>query len=61
MRVLYEAAFGGTTDKLPDILKSKQAVFAAHAKDPQSQLAQLIGFEYVMAMALPGGALRAAA
>ena len=54
MRVLYEATFGGTSDRLASVLAAKKAVFAAQAKDPQGQLAQLIAYEYVLGVALPG-------
>ena len=50
MRVLMEAAFVSPSKaKLADTIKLHWAVFAAFAKDPQGQLAQLIALEHFLA------------
>jgi hypothetical protein len=54
MRVLYEAALAGGEAKMDATLKARKSVFAAFARDAQSQLAQLIAMEHLLGVAAPG-------
>ncbi|GFR43167.1 hypothetical protein Agub_g4216 [Astrephomene gubernaculifera] len=54
MRILYEAALAGSDTRMDVNLKARKNIFAQFAQDPQSQLAQLIAFEYLFAVAAPG-------
>nr|BCL66175.1 eukaryotic translation initiation factor 5 [Volvox reticuliferus] len=54
MRVLYEASLADSNIRMEQVLKARKNVFAQFAQDAQSQLAQLIALEYVLAVAAPG-------
>ncbi|KAK9832811.1 hypothetical protein WJX81_003597 [Elliptochloris bilobata] len=55
MRVLYEALFGDVEEgaKLADRASAHAALLAALAPDPASQMAQLLGLEFLLGQALP--------
>nr|BAU61600.1 eukaryotic translation initiation factor 5 [Gonium pectorale] len=53
MRILYEAVLLSSDARMDTALKAHKNIFLQFAQDAQSQLAQLIAFEYVLAAVAP--------